>query len=563
MKYLRRFYKHILLSACFLLLLYITQPSLIPLDNTMFDFHDLTQAGRINQFALNLREGQIPPRLAPEFSFNQGFPLFNFYAPFAYWVTTSIHLLGVSVMSSLKLSFFLAFILSFFTMFTLLRRLFSFLPSLLGATLYVTSTYFATEIMIRGNLAETWYLALLPLSLALLISNSKKFTRKSFFFTTIILLFIFTVHNVFSLLSVGLFIVFSLLLPNKKLNLVAIALALLLGSYFLLPALFESRFVQTSSLIKGYNYQDHFLCSWQLWSSNGWHFGSSMPGCDNDLMSFKLGKLNLILGAFGFLLLIYRLFIQRKNDNTNKISIFMGLLFVSSLLLTLNYSKPIWDLFSPIMELFQFPWRFLIFGMVGLAFFAAYLFHYLKLPFKNILIILIILVSFVTARKYLIRPMHSYSEYNEKYNSKTYIAEELAYMMPEYISSNTNYSYWSIFDPAQPTRKKIDYDYKPPVQSTQPISVEKNKPFEKILRTYGPAELALNIQYYPYWKVYLDNKEVIIKKFDKFGRPILRLDKASLVRIAYQQTPIEQTGNVMTLIGFVLLSVIVYRNKFI
>ena len=228
MKYLRRFYKHILLSACFLLLLYITQPSLNPLDNTMFDFHDLTQAGRINQFALNLSEGQIPPRLAPEFSFNQGFPLFNFYAPFAYWVTTSINLLGVSVMSSLRLSFFLAFTFSFFTMFTLLRRLFNFLPSLLGATLYVTSTYFATEIMIRGNLAETWYLALLPLSLSLLISNSKKFTRKSFFFTTIILFFIFTVHNVFSLLSVGLFIVFSLLLPNKRINFVTIALALLL-----------------------------------------------------------------------------------------------------------------------------------------------------------------------------------------------------------------------------------------------------------------------------------------------------------------------------------------------
>lgn len=288
-----------------------------------------------------------------------------------------------------------------------------------------------------------------------------------------------------------------------------------------------------------------------------------MPGCDNDLMSFKLGKLNLILGAFGFLLLLYKSLRQKKNDLTNKISLFMGTLFASSLFLTLNYSKLIWDLFSPIMALFQFPWRFLIFGMVGLAFFGAYLFHYMRLPFKNMLIILIIFISFVTARKYLIRPMHSYTVYNTKYNSKTYIAEELAYMMPEYISANTNYSYWSLFDPAQPTRKKIDYNYKLPVQSAQPISVEKNKPFEKIVRSYGPAELSLNIQHFPYWRIYANNKEVIIKKFDKFGRPILKLDKASLVRIAYQQTPIEQTGNVMTLIGFVLLSIIVYRNKFI
>lgn len=527
----------------------------------MFDFHDLTQAGRINQFALNLREGQIPPRLAPELSFNQGFPLFNFYAPFAYWVTTAIHLFGVSVTSSLKLSFFLAFILSFFTMFAFLRRLFNFLPSLLGATLYVTSTYFATEIMIRGNLAETWYLALLPLSLSLLIISSKKFSRKNFFLTTIILFFTFTVHNVFSLLSVALFTVFSFLLPNRKTNLVAIPLALLLGSYFFLPALTETSFIQIGSLIKGYNYQDHFLCTWQLWNSNGWHFGSSMPGCDNDLMSFKLGKLNLLLGAVGFPLLLYRSFRHRKSDLTKKISIFIGILFASSLFLTLNSSKPVWDLFSPVMALFQFPWRFIVFGMVGLAFFGTYLFHYLKLPLRNVLIVLIILVSFVTARKYLIKPMHSYSEYNAKYNSKTYITKELAFMMPEYISSNTDYVYWSSFDISQPYHRTNNFDDKLPVQSEQTINVEKNGPFEKIIRTSSPAELVINIQYFPYWRIFVDNKEVKITKFDKLGRPVLKLNKPVRVRVIYSQTPIEQTGNFLTIIGFVLLGTIVYRNK--
>ncbi len=549
MKYFIRFQKHILLSACLLLLLIIALPSLNPLENTMFDFHDLTQAGRINQFALNLREGRIPPRLAPEFSFNQGFPLFNFYAPFAYWVTTSFHLLGISVMSSLKLSFFLAFTLSFFTMFIFLRRLFSFLPSLLGATLYVTSTYFATEIMIRGNLAETWYLVLLPLALSLLISNSKKFSRRVFFWTTLILFFSFTVHNVFSLLSVGLFTIFSFLLPNKKVNLISISLALVLGSYFLLPALTETSFIQINSLIKGYNYQDHFLCAWQLWNSNGWHFGSSMPGCDNDLMSFKLGKLNLLLGTFGFLLLLYQSFRQNKNDLIKRVSIFMGVLFTLSIFLTLNYSQPVWDLFSPVMSLFQFPWRFLVFGMVGSSFLGAYLFHYLKLPFKSILIVLIILISFVTARKYLIKPMHSYTAYNAKYNSTTYITKELAFMMPEYISSNTNYNYWSAFDS------------KLPLRSDQLVDLDKNGLFEKKFHTSGPAQIVINIQYFPYWKVFVEDKEVRITKFDKLGRPVLKLSKPSQVRVTYIQTPIEQTGNFLTIIGFVLLGIIVYRKK--
>jgi len=446
-------------------------------------------------------------------------------------------------------------------MFVFLRKLFNFLPSLLGATLYVTSTYFATEIIIRGNLAETWYLALLPLALSVLISNSKKFSRKNFAPTTLILFFTFTVHNVFSLLSVAIFIVFSSLLPNRKANMISIAIALLLGSYFLLPALTETSFIQINSLIKGYAYQDHFLCAWQLWNSNGWQFGSSMPGCDSDLMSFKLGKLNLILGAFGFALMLYRSFRNKKNDPTKKISIFIGVLFASSLFLTLSYSKPIWDLFSSVMALFQFPWRFLIFGMVGLAFFGAYLFQFLKVPFKNVVIVLIILISFVTARKYLIKPMHSYSQYNAKYNSQTYIVNELAYMMPEYISSHTDYNYWSSFDPARPDRMPVNNDSAFPVKSEQPFTVEKNGYFEKRVRTLGPANLAINVQYFPYWKVYVNNKQVELNKLDKSGRQVLQLSKPAEIRIAYEQTPIEQAGNLMTIIGFVILGVIVYRGK--
>ncbi|MFH1827262.1 MAG: hypothetical protein ABH812_02375 [bacterium] len=561
MKNFTRFYKPILLSVCFILLLYITFPSLNPLDNRMFNFHDITQAGRINEFVLNLSSGKIPPRLAPEFSFNQGFPLFNFYAPFAYWIAALIYFLGVSVIGSLKLSFFLAFVLSFFTMLWFLRKLFDFIPSLLGATLYVTSTYFATEIMIRGNLAEVWYLALLPLVFSLLITNSKIPTRRNFFLTTIILFFTFTVHNIFSLLSVLIFIGFALLLPNKKSNILAIMLSLLLGSYFLLPALTETSFTQIKSLIKSYSYQDHFLCAWQLWKSNGWNFGSSLPGCGGDQLSFKLGKLNLILGLLGLLFLFFRMFIYKHKNTIQKISLFIGFLFVFSLFLTLSYSNPIWDLFSPVMALFQFPWRFLIFGMVGVAFFGAYFFHFIKIPFKNILMIIIIIVSFVTARKYLIKPMYSYAEYNTKYNSNSTLTQELAFMMPEYISANTNYGYWSSFDPALPSSKSINFNYSLPVETKQKIIVEKNSHFEKRVSVLNHGKVIVNVQYFPFWKIYINNKQANIEKFDKLGRPILQVDKPSTILIRYEQTPIEKTGNSMTIFGFLLLFIIVYKRS--
>ena len=91
-------------------ILFTLSKLLNPLDPRMFNFHDDTQAARIQQMALSIKSLHIPPRLAPEFSHNLGFPVFNFYAPTAYWITTGLHLVGFSIPMALKLSFFLTII---------------------------------------------------------------------------------------------------------------------------------------------------------------------------------------------------------------------------------------------------------------------------------------------------------------------------------------------------------------------------------------------------------------------------------------------------------------------
>ena len=136
--------------------------SLNPFSSKMFTFHDETQAARVQQFVLNIKNLQIPPRIAPDFSFKLGYPIFNYYSPFPYWITSILHLTGISVINSLKISFLLAIVVGFVSMFLLLRLFFNFYPSLLAATLYVSSPWLAVEIFIRGNLAETWFIALLP-----------------------------------------------------------------------------------------------------------------------------------------------------------------------------------------------------------------------------------------------------------------------------------------------------------------------------------------------------------------------------------------------------------------
>ena len=165
--------KKIIIFLTLLILIFTIGKNLLPFEDRMFDFHDESQPARIQQFVLNIKSLQIPPRIAPNMSFNLGYPVFNHYAPFSYWVTSFINILGFDIFDSLKLSFLLAIILSFLFCFLFLQEFFDFKPSLLAAILYATSPWIAVEIFIRGNLGEVWFMALLPIIFWSLYKNSQ------------------------------------------------------------------------------------------------------------------------------------------------------------------------------------------------------------------------------------------------------------------------------------------------------------------------------------------------------------------------------------------------------
>src|SRR3989338_1991950 len=136
--------KFVTLITVSFLVLYLVWPSMNPFDSRMFEFHDETQVGRIESMVISLKALKLPPRLAPEYSFNLGFPVFNFYAPAAYWITGIIAVMGVSSILAVKLSFMIAVVCAFLALYYLCSRFFDHYSSLLGASVYVTSTYFAT-----------------------------------------------------------------------------------------------------------------------------------------------------------------------------------------------------------------------------------------------------------------------------------------------------------------------------------------------------------------------------------------------------------------------------------
>lgn len=406
--------------------------NLNPFSNQMFEAHDSTQAARIQQFSQNLKNFRIPPRVAPDFDNGQGYPVFNFYAPAAYWITSVINLLGLDTVAALKLSFLIATVLSFIFAYLFLRNFFDEFPALIGAILYTTAVYIPADIFVRGNLAEVWFITLMPLSLFFISKNSQKPGALNFFLGTTVLFLSFTSHNILSLVFIPIVFIFALLLKNKKINLLSIALALLLSSYFLLPLLLENHLTIAKQMAQKTHYQDHFLCINQLWESP-WGYGGSISGC-RDGMSFKLGKFQIIFALLGIATFVFKLK-NKKNDYLLLVAGYLLLVTLLSLFMTTYLARPIWDLFSPVLAVFQFPWRFIAFSLIGLSFFSAYFWQAVKFPLKNVIILFFVVISLIVGIKYFKGRSMAKPDFEEKYLSEVYIRKEAALQIPEYFSS--------------------------------------------------------------------------------------------------------------------------------
>jgi len=538
-----------------------------PLDPRMFNFHDDTQAARIEQMTVNLKSGHIPPRLAPTISYGLGFPVFNFYAPFSYQITTGFHLLGMSIPMALKFSFFLSVVLSFVTMFLLLQTFFGFLPSILGGIAYASSLWFAVEIFVRGNLAECWFLVLFPLSLYLLVLNARKSSKYLIAFSVLIITFTLTVHNVFSLLSLVIFSLFILFFKNKKRNFFILILGLLLSSYFLIPALSELKLTYAAQNAMRAHYEDHFLCVEQIWSSLKWEYSGSTAGCTDDGMPFILGKIHIVLGTFGMIIFLFDLFNKKiKKFASKKASLFILILTGLSLFMTTYQSAFIWGILSSVLALFQFPWRFLVFGMFGFAYFSAYLFNRLELRYARIAfvsVIIVIILLLFTSTKFFSKPwLMSYDEYANAYMSENYISRTVAYNMAEYLPRTANYDYWRSFDsqihPGKDLLVGVTQNAPVEIQDISLIKIVKNDPFSKIVSINKPSEIKINIHYFPFWEIKINGVRIIPNKFDLLGRPIVILSQPSTIAITYKETFLEIISNIISLIALIIIGMLIF-----
>jgi hypothetical protein len=550
-----------------LLLVLIALPTVLGMIGSGFySLHDDMHPAWLYEMDQGIRSGQLPPRWAPDLSFNYGYPLFNFVYPLPFYLGEIFYLFGFSLVGSVKIVFLLSLLFSGLTMYFFLKRNFGSLFSFLGATLYLYTPYRAVDVYVRGAIGEALAFVFIPLVAWAIDRLVKEGGRKNLALTGIALALLILAHNIAFLMTIpflllyGLFLLFSVKEKRKAiLNLMAgFGLGIGMAAFFWVPAFWEKGYMVADTV---FDFWDHFPFIRQLIIPS-WGYGISVWGI-KDEMSFQIGMVNLLVVVLACLILFW---LRTKLKKKDLVLFGWGLISLAIALFLMNIrSSFLWHLI-PLLSYFQFPWRFLMMTTFLTAFFAGALEKApLKPRQKKWLAILLLILAPIFTLSYF-RPEKIFPERVDDY------------FMIRYFANKTKTGYSEEISPVYLTLKE-EYLRLPLWVEERPITVPKAKMevgegeiiFSEESPTLWTAEvktpettkLIFHNYYYPGWQAYLDDqaREVEIKR--PHGDISLLIPEGEhQICFKFTETPLRTATNLISLFSFIIaLGLIVCRKK--
>ncbi|MFA5932949.1 MAG: 6-pyruvoyl-tetrahydropterin synthase-related protein [Microgenomates group bacterium] len=328
-----------------------------------FSHHDDLQIMRIFEMRRCLIDAQIPCRWVPDMGYGNGFPLFNYYSALPYYIGAVLSFL-LGYIWSAKVLFFIPLILGGFSMYLLGKELFGKIAGIVSAVLYLFAPYLALDLYVRGAVAESFALSIVPLVFYFILRLIKQSSFKNFAGLSVSFAAFLISHNIMTLFFAPIIFLWTLCFSYseklKRIWLVFIGLILGFGmaAFFILPAFFEKSLVQSDSLIQmDLNFRANFVAINQLFLERFWGYGASTFG-SNDTISFQIGWPHWWLMALSIPFLIIGIFTRKLKLNQILLPVFLIVIFCFSVFMTHNQSAFIWEKID-VLKYAQFPWRFL------------------------------------------------------------------------------------------------------------------------------------------------------------------------------------------------------------
>jgi hypothetical protein len=404
--------------------------------------HDDTQVQRAFLMHQAIQAGMFPVRWVNELGFGYGYPIFNFYAPFAYYIGAGIMSLGWNALDATKLMMGLAMGCAGITMFLLGRELFGKWGGVVAGVAYALASYHGVNLYVRGAVAELWAYCWIPLALWSLYRLSRSQTMRMTVVTAISLSLVMISHNLSVLLMIPMLSIWwlwiFLTLSQKRRFLLyssgAVLLAALLSSWYILPVFGEMRYTNVFSQIGGgADFREHFVCLSQLWYSP-WGYGGSVPNSCIDGMSFQIGRVALVLSLLGALSLVLR-----KAAPMRSYGGIIILLIGVSVYLTTDASRWFWELQYGI-GFIQYPWRFLLFVHLWLSLLAGLLVwvisQYLTRSWMKSLLCIFLTGGLIVNSYRFFEPQFIYPVDSATLTDSSFIRHEVSSRSSEYLPAS-------------------------------------------------------------------------------------------------------------------------------
>jgi len=369
---------------------------------------------RFANYKIALKEGQMPPRFAPNLYHRYGYPVLNYNYPLANILSVPFSALRVSYQLTFKILMVTSVWLMLFGMWSWLSKLkLRNLGKFLAVLSIAVSPYLLQTIIFRGSIGEVmaicafvWWLVWVEVIRQRGIAIKDHVTSwKEFLFSVhtivggILLGTFFLSHNVTVLFGTPLMLIFSIwwLWQTKRsaLNVFgAFVIGLGLSLWFWIPALAEQSAIIVGGSSLAQQFSKHFPTFQELLSSK-LDFGFSFNG-SVDSLSFALGWVQW-LGLLCFVgwLLAAAAGQKRARKALDQAGIVFFVFSILCILFQLSSTTIFWQEI-PLARFIQFPWRLGLFAMISNAALIAWLAQK-RISWQTNVLICVILLQTVVA----------------------------------------------------------------------------------------------------------------------------------------------------------------------
>ncbi len=392
-----QYHSYILIFAiCFLAIWPFLRYTSLPSD-TDAELHVF----RLAELSRLVRGGELYPRWASNFYFGYGYPIFNYYAPFSYYVGLLFDLLPfINPVGATKLIFISSILLGGWGTFQYVRLHFGDRAGYAATAVFVYAPYIQyIDPHARGVSPESFALGLFPITLWGLESLRREPSGRRFLFSGLAVTALVTSHNIMAMVFGGVLLgwcvwQFLITTPTNFFQsrpwktLLAYSLGIVASSFFWIPVALERNDVNLETLVgpegSHFAYSSHFLSVGTLTSPSLWlDWGATEPA-----YLFNLGIIAWLatLVAFGFLIRFFLLKLDRRSKHRieqNWQTLYWGIAAAGLVWLMLPSSSFLWNS-VPVLPFIQFPWRLLGPLAAVLAILTGYATYMLEHSFTNV-----------------------------------------------------------------------------------------------------------------------------------------------------------------------------------